>query len=93
MTCWASSLASTFAQNLAGVQSDVLNDWAAYFRGWQRINQGLISGSDSALDQELNAEVKRLEGMRDSISGENASDTYWRQVLNEDIEDAKRLLS
>lgn len=84
--------ASTFAQNLAGVQADVLNDWAAYFRGWQTINEGLIGKTGSDFDDELKAEVKRLEGMRDSIAGQSASAEYWKQVLTEDIEDANRLL-
>lgn len=84
--------ASKFAQNLPGVQADVLNDWAAYFRGWHNVNDGLLSMADLSLTQELKAEVKRLEGMRDSVEGDSASAKYWKQVLDEDIEDTKRLL-
>ena len=77
---------STFAQNLPALQADIINDWAAYFRGWQKINEDLIGKADSAIDDELKMEMKRLEGMRNSVTGDSASAKYWRQVLDEDIE-------
>ena len=83
---------STFAQNLPALQADIINDWAAYFRGWQKVNEDLIGKADSAIDDELKMEMKRLEGMRNSVTGDSASAKYWRQVLDEDIEIANKLL-
>ena len=88
----ATKRTSTFAQNLPGLQADIINDWAAYFRGWQKVNEDLIGKADSATDDELKMEMKRLEGMRNSVTGDSASAKYWRQVLDEDIEIANRLL-
>ena len=90
-TRWLKQLQSS-PRIVPGVQADVLNDWAAYFRGWHNVNDGLLSMADLSLTQELKAEVKRLEGMRDSVEGDSASAKYWKQVLDEDIEDTKRLL-
>jgi hypothetical protein len=84
--------ASAFTQSLTGVQAAVLNDWAAYFKGWREINDGLIAMTDNDLDQELNEEMKRLKIFRNSLTGDSAAAKFHRKFLDVDIEDAKKLL-
>jgi hypothetical protein len=67
-------------------------DWARYFREWRDGNEDLIPQSDSAFNQELADEIKRLEKMRNSLAGESSAGAkFWIDMLNLDIENAKQL--
>jgi hypothetical protein len=66
--------------------------WADFFRGFRETNEKLMSMADAAFDQELNEEIKRLEGMRNSITGDSAGAKFHRDDLAADIKNAKELL-
>ncbi len=67
-------------------------DWARYFREWREGNEELIGRSDSAFNQDLADEIKRLETMRNSLVGDNSDGAkFWVNMLNLDIENAKQL--
>ena len=61
------------------------------FRGWQASNEKLIASDDTAFAKELNAEIKRLETMRDAISGDSGA-KFWKDALNADIANSRELL-
>ena len=84
--------ASAFAKNSAGAEADLLNAWERYFRRHREINDELIRKSDSAFDQELNEEIKRLGRMRDANAGGSPVENNSRASRSEDIEIAKKLL-
>jgi hypothetical protein len=67
-------------------------DWARYFREWREGNDDLIGKPDSAFNQELEDEIKRLEKMRNSLTGDSSAGArFWIDMLNLDIEGAKKL--
>ena len=71
--------------------SSVGSGWADFFRGWQASNEKLIASDDTAFAKELNAEIKRLETMRDAISGDSGA-KFWKDALNADIANSRELL-
>src|SRR5690348_2214625 len=68
-------------------------DWKAFFSEWRRINEGLINeSSDANFNKRLDEEIKRLQKMRNAISGDrSAGGQFWRQMLFLDITAAKAL--
>ena len=78
---------------VASTSGSIGDGWVAFFRGWRESNEKLIGmADDSAFAQELNEEIKRLESMRSSITGDSAGAKYWKDVLGADIENGKKLL-
>jgi len=83
-------LLATLEQTASG--SPAGRDWARYFREWREGNEELIGKSDSAFNQDLADEIKRLETMRNSLAGDSSDGTkFWVNMLNLDIENAKQL--
>ena len=76
----------------ASASADVGDGWAQFFNGWRAVNEKVIGMTDAAFDQALKEEITRLEGMRNSISGDSAGAKYWKDSLGVDIEDTKQLL-
>ena len=76
----------------ASTSGSIGDGWVAFFRGWRENNEKLIGMADSAFAQELNEEIKRLESMRSSITGDSAGAKYWKDALGVDIENVKELL-
>lgn len=76
----------------ASASADVGAGWAKFFNGWRAVNEKVIGMTDAAFDQALKEEVNRLEGMRNSISGDSVGAKYWKDSLGVDIEDTKQLL-
>jgi hypothetical protein len=76
----------------ASATADVGEGWAQLFNGWREVNTKLIGMSDAAFDQALKEEISRLEGMRNSISGDSEGAKYWKDSLGVDIEDARQML-
>ena len=76
----------------AASSSTAGRDWARYFGEWRAGNDDLISKPDSAFNQELEDEIKRLEKMRDSLKGDSSAGAkFWIDMLSLDIEGAKKL--
>ena len=64
--------ASAFAKDAAaGTEADVFNAWVQELQGHRDANSDLIGKADAEFDQELNEEIKLLERMRASITGNN----------------------
>ena len=58
-------------------------DWARHFREWRDGNEDLIRQSDSAFNQDLADEIKRLEKMRNSLAGDSSAGTkFWVDMLS-----------
>lgn len=83
--------ASAFAKNAVGVEADIFNDWVRYLRSYHEINDELISKDDPALDQELKAEIKLLEGMSKAIPSGDKTEV-WRTNYKRDLDILKKLL-
>jgi hypothetical protein len=83
-------LLDEFAQKAASTPAGAT--WADFFRGWRETNVKLMSMADAAFDQELNEEIKRLEGMRNSITGDSAGAKVHRDALAADIKNTEDLL-
>ena len=85
--------ASAFAKDAAaGTEADVFNAWVQELQGHRDANNDLIGKADAEFDQELNEEIKLLERMRASITGNTAIDEYWKGNIGEDIAISKKLL-
>lgn len=85
--------ASAFAKDAAaGTEADVFNAWVQELQGHRDANGDLIGKADAEFDQELNEEIKLLERMRASITGNTAIDEYWKGNIGEDIAISKKLL-
>jgi hypothetical protein len=66
--------------------------WAKYFRKWRDVNDDLIDKPDAAFKEELGNEVRHLEKMLSSLTGDSSAGAqFWRDMLELDIADAKRL--
>ena len=76
----------------ASATPEVGNSWAQFFTRWRDTNEKLIGMADTAFDQALKDEIKCLEGMRNSITGDSAAATYWKSTVGVDIENTKELL-
>jgi hypothetical protein len=84
--------ASAFAKDAAaGTEADVFNAWVQELQGHRDANGDLIGKADAEFDQELNEEIKLLERMRASITGNTAIDEYWKGNIGEDIAISKKL--
>ena len=68
--------------------------WVAYFSGWRKNNADLISkAADSDFDREVNDEIKRLQKMRDSLSGDSSAGAkFYTDALDDDIQGTRALL-
>jgi hypothetical protein len=84
--------ASAFAQNASGTEADVFNAWVRELQGHRDANTGLIGATDAEFDQELGDEIKILERMRASITGNGDVDEYWKDNIGDDIAISKKLL-
>ena len=76
----------------ASASAEVGDSWAQFFTRWRETNEKLIGMPDAAFDQAVKDEIKCLEGMRNSITGDSAGAKYWKGVVGVDIENAKQLL-
>lgn len=83
---------STFAQKAAGNETNLFEAWARELRGHREINEKLSAQDDKGFVEQLNKEIKILEGMRASITGNSEIDEYWRGHIDDDIAIAKALL-
>jgi hypothetical protein len=79
-------------QQRASASASVGEGWAQFFKGWRAANDRLIAMADSAFEQEVNAEIKRLESMRNAITGDSPGATFWKESLGFDIDNSKELL-
>jgi hypothetical protein len=85
--------ASAFAtEAAAGTEADVFNAWVHELQGHRDANNDLIDKADAEFDRELSEEIKVLERMRASITGNTAIDEYWKDNVGEDIAISKKLL-
>ena len=55
-------------------------------------NEKVIGMTDAAFDQALKEEIRLLESMRNSISGDSGGAKYWKDSLGVDIQNTKQLL-
>ncbi len=76
----------------ASATAEVGDSWARFFTRWRETNEKLIGMADAAFDGALKDEIKCLEGMRNSITGDSAAATYWKSTVDVDIENTKELL-
>jgi hypothetical protein len=83
---------SVFAKNAVGVEADVFNGWARYFRRHREMNDELIRGDDAAFDRELKKEIKLLESLHSTIAGGTPIEKSRKANHGEDIEIAKHLI-
>jgi hypothetical protein len=84
---------SGFAQQAVGNDTNLFEAWTRELRGHQKVNEALSGKDDKAFAEQLNKEIKILEGMRASITGNSEIDEYWRGHVDDDIKIAKALLS
>lgn len=84
--------ASAFAQKAAGVEAEVFSSWVQELQGHRDANSDLIGRTDAEFDRELNEEIKVLERMRASITGNGDIDEYWKDNVGGDIAISKKLL-
>src|SRR5262245_14358922 len=85
--------ASAFAKDAAaGTEADVFKAWVQELQGHRDANSDLVGKTDADFERELNDEIKVLERMRASITGNTAIDQYWKDNIGEDIAISKKLL-
>ena len=84
--------ASAFAKKAAATEAGVFNAWVRELRGHQDINEKLRAMDDTGFAEQLNSEIKILEGMRASITGNSDVAEYWRGHIDDDIAIARALL-
>jgi hypothetical protein len=85
--------ASAFAKEAAaGTEADVFNAWVKELQGYRDANGDLVGMADAEFDRELNEEIKLLERMRATITGNTAIDEYWKGNIGDDIAISKKLL-
>jgi hypothetical protein len=84
---------SGFAQQAVGNEANLFEAWTRELRGHQEINEELRGKDDKGFVAQLTQEIKILEGMRASITGNSDIDDYWRGHVEDDIAVAKGLLS
>jgi hypothetical protein len=85
---------SSFAGQAVGTEVNLFDAWKQEFVGHQKFNSNLMAKkNDEEFISALNKEIKILEGMRDSITGDSDIDKYWKDHVNDDIKIAKALLS
>jgi hypothetical protein len=78
--------ASAFAKEAAaGTEADVFNAWVQELQGHRDANNDFIDKADADFDRELSEEIKVLERMRASITGNTAIDEYWKGNIGDDI--------
>jgi hypothetical protein len=87
-----SQRAEMFAKKATGLEADIYNAWEQDFRRRRESNDELISTSDSDFDQGLTEEIKILESLRNSITGNSVVAENWREDLDEDIALSNKLL-
>ena len=83
---------SGFAQQAVGNEAHLFEAWMQEFRGHQKANERLSGQEDKGFAEQLNKEIKILEGMRASITGNSEIDEYWKGHVDDDIAIAKALL-
>ena len=83
---------STFAQQAVGTETNLFEAWVRELRGHQKVNEKLSAKDDKGFAEQLNKEIKILEGMRASITGNSDADEYWRGHIDDDIAIARALL-
>jgi hypothetical protein len=84
---------SGFAQQAVGKETNLFEAWMRELRGHQKVNETLSGKDDKGFTEQLNKEIKILEGMRASITGNSEIDEYWKGHIDDDIAIAKGLLS
>jgi hypothetical protein len=62
------------------------------FRRRRESNEELIGANDSDFEQGLTEEIKILESLRNSITGDSVVADNWREDLDEDIALSKKML-
>ena len=62
------------------------------FRRRRESNEELIGANDSDFEQGLTEEIKILESLRNSITGDSVVADNWREDLDEDITLSKKML-
>src|SRR5262245_3982575 len=83
---------SSFAQQAVGSEANLIKAWTQEFSGHKKLNQELSGKDDKGFAEQLTKEIKILEGMRASITGNSDIDEYWRGHVDDDIAVAKALL-
>ena len=83
---------STFAQQAVGNEASLFEAWMHELRGHQKVNEKLSGKDDQGFAEQLNKEIKILEGMRASITGNSEIDEYSTGHVDDDIAIAKALL-
>lgn len=69
------------------------DSWRSFLDGWKTNNQRLIDDTnDTKVEQDLKEEISRLQGMLESIKGDTAGATFWKNSLSEDIKNTQALL-
>jgi hypothetical protein len=67
--------------------------WSSYFRGFRKVNSDLLGKSDADFDRAVNAEVNRLEKMRDTLAGDSGTSAeFYKSAIGDDILSTKGLL-
>ena len=83
---------STFAQQAVGNEANLFEAWVRELSGHRKVNETLSAKDDKGFAEQLNKEIKILEGMRASITGNSEIDEYWRGHIDDDIAIARALL-
>ena len=67
--------------------------WSSYFRGFRKVNSDLLGKADADFDRAVNAEVNRLEKMRDTLAGDSGTSAeFYKSAIGDDILSTKGLL-
>jgi hypothetical protein len=84
--------AAMFANKATGLEADIYNAWQQSFRRYRESNDELIGANDSDFEQGLAEEIKILESLRNSITGDSDVADNWRADLDDDIALWKKML-
>ena len=84
---------TAFAGQAVGTEVNLFDAWRREFLGHQEFNNRLRARSDQEFVQDLNKEIKILEAMRATITGDSDIDKYWKGHVDDDIAISKALLS
>jgi hypothetical protein len=84
---------TAFAGQAVGKETNLFEARAREFSGHQEFNNKLRVRDDAGFTQDLNKEIKILEAMRATITGDSDIDKYWKRHVDDDIAISKALLA
>jgi hypothetical protein len=85
--------ASDFATAVGGIDAEIANSWADYFKRHRDVNEQLIKEKDpQVFDKKLKEEIGQLKSMRDAHAGSDLHGKASKAAHGDDIRIAEKLL-